>query len=479
MFRKAAILAFYLAAPALASAQTAVPLKHQPPDGAGVGFLLTDGTVLYQGDQYSDWYRLTPDINGSYQNGTWSQAASLPKGYTPLYFASAVLPDSRVMIAGGEYNDDVFAFTNLCAIFDPVANTWTAVAPPAGWDYIGDSPAVVLADGRFAVGRKFDKQMAALDAATLTWSALSSTGKKDIDAEEGWTLMPDGTVLTYDVSRAPHTEIYNPAVQRWKSAGATPVLLKGPPYVKIVHYGHGQIYRPPGEVGPGILMTDGTVFATGATPSGAKSANTAIYHPATGGHEAGWVAGPVFPNGVSAGDSPSALLPTGNVLVQGSDDILYEFNGTSLTASPYSGMTYGSLLILPSGEAIVSGALLYRAAGKVNPAWAPAITQYPATITRGTTYPISGQQFNGLSQAASFGDEVETATNYPLVRLTNSATKHVFYLRTHGHSTMAVATGTAIVSTNFDVGAGIETGAATLSVVANGIASPPVSVTVD
>jgi hypothetical protein len=100
-------------------------------------------------------------------------------------------------------------------------------------------------------------------------------------------------------------------------------------------------------------------------------------------------------------------------------------------------------------------------------------------VTRGQTYVISGQQFNGLSQAASFGDEVETATNYPLVRITNAASGHVFYARTHGHSTMAVATGTAIVSTNFDVPSGAENGASTLVVVANGIASAPVSVSVE
>ena len=90
-------------------------------------------------------------------------------------------------------------------------------------------------------------------------------------------------------------------------------------------------------------------------------------------------------------------------------------------------------------------------------------------VNRGSTYKISGTQFNGLSQAAAFGDEYQTATNYPLVRITNTGTGHVFYAKTHGHSTMAVATGSKIVSTNFDVPATMETGASTLEVVANGI----------
>jgi hypothetical protein len=69
-------------------------------------------------------------------------------------------------------------------------------------------------------------------------------------------------------------------------------------------------------------------------------------------------------------------------------------------------------------------------------------------------------------------------SSYPLVRITNNATKHVFYARTHGHSTMGVATGKKKVSTHFDVPSGMETGASRLVVVANGIASKAVAVTV-
>ena len=78
----------------------------------------------------------------------------------------------------------------------------------------------------------------------------------------------------------------------------------------------------------------------------------------------------------------------------------------------------------------------------------------------------------------SYGDENENATNYPLVRITNKNTGNVFYARTHGYSTMGVATGSTPVSTNFDVPAKMDTGASTLVVVANGIASKTVTVTI-
>jgi hypothetical protein len=71
-------------------------------------------------------------------------------GYAPLYFSSAVLPDGRVIVEGGEY-DCVSGCTAVWqtqgSIYDPVTNTWTPVSPPSGWTTIGDASGIVLADG--------------------------------------------------------------------------------------------------------------------------------------------------------------------------------------------------------------------------------------------------------------------------------------------------------------------------------------------
>jgi hypothetical protein len=91
---------------------------------------------------------------------------------------------------------------------------------------------------------------------------------------------------------------------------------------------------------------------------------------------------------------------------------------------------------------------------------------------------LFGRQLNGLSQAVSYGDDAQMATNYPLVRIRNNTTGHVFFCRTHDHSTMSVNTGTVIHSTRFDVHAGIELGASQLTVIANGISSNPIAVSV-
>lgn len=437
---------------------------------------MTDGTVVYQGNSESDWWKLTPDINGSYVNGTWKQLASLPSGYVPLYFAASVLADGRLIIEGGEYLNGAFAFTNLGAVYDPAKDTWTNQKPPKGWGYIGDSPCAVLPNGKFLLGSKFDKRIAELDPATLTWTELSDQGKEDRNAEEGWTLMPDGSVQTYDVTKAPHSEKYISSQQKWVSTGSTIVDLHSPSPFGCIHYGpNGKYcYYPPGEVGPGMLQPDGTMLATGSYTKTNGAGHTAVYHPSTGK----WVVGPDFPNGDNAGDSYAVLLPNGHPLVVGASGASYEWDGKNLNVGPYLGY-FSHLLMLPTGQVIVGGFEVYNPSGKPNPAWAPSITSYPTSVKRGSTYKISGRQFNGISQAQAFGDELQSPTNYPLVRITNQSSKHVVYAKTHDHSTMGVATGKKIVFTNFDVPSGMETGASTLEVVANGIASKPVQITVN
>jgi hypothetical protein len=473
MLYRIGLTAALLAGTSVAQAQTLQKLTHAAPDGAQITFQLTDGTVLAQGNGGADFWVLTPDITGSYVNGTWKAVGSLQSGYSPSAMASQVLADGRVLIEGGEYNAGKFALTNLGAIYDPVKATWAPVAPPKGWVNIGDSPSIVLPNGHFLLGDKLHSRGAELDPATLTWKAVGYTNKIDFNAEEGWTLMPDGTVLTVDVLANPQAEFYTPALGKWKGMGSTKADLAGPPCCKCFPFPpQHHFYCPPGEVGPAILRPDGTVFATGAIQTKAKPAHTAIYTPGTG-----WAAGPNFPNGDDAGDNFATLLTNGDVLVQGSSGTLYDFNGSTLTATSLKGGG-NSLMILPTGQVLVGGTAVVNSTGTYQAAWQPAIGSVASTLARGSTYAISGTQFNGLSQANAFGDELQTSTNYPLVRITNSATGHVFYARTHDHSTMGVATGSAAVSTNFDVPAGMETGAGMLVVVANGIPSAGVAVTV-
>jgi hypothetical protein len=471
---------------------TVVPLANQPPIGINYTMLLTDGSVMAQdANSPNMWWKLSPDINGSYLNGTWTQLASLAVSYSPDASASAVLADGRVIVIGGEYSGPhgAFTLTNKGSIYDPYTNKWTRLDPPPGIDYIGDSPSMVLPDGRFLLGPKLTTEVVALDPATLTWTSLGSSGKNGFNAEEGWTLLPNGTVLTADVLTAPAAEAYSPSGQAWIPTPTVPVDLHSPtPVHGCIPYGPpggGLCYYPPGEIGPAILRPDGTVFATGSYANdnpnftAGSAGHTAIYDT----HAGTWTQGPDFPNNDNAGDSFAVLLPNGHVLVEG---YLagYEFDGANFYQT-VPGSTYlGGLSVLPSGEVLFGGfapagfpAQLYSSPGSPDPNWAPVIWGVQETkLHAGSTYQVWGKQFNGLSQAQSYGDEFQASQNYPLVRITNEQTHHVFYARTHDHSTMAVATGNERVWTWFDVPAQTESGPSQLEVVANGIASQPVSV---
>ena len=481
------VLSVFLLSLGFAGAQTWTPLVQQPPFAASNPLLLTDGTVIAHNGCAADWWRLTPDSNGSYVSGAWSQIASLPPGYGPLYFSSAVLPDGRVLIEGGEYNSCQAVWSNLGAIYDPLANSWTSVNPPAGWTTIGDAQSAVLADGTYMQANCCTTETALFDAQTLTWTPTGA-GKATVNDEEGWTLLPSGGVLTVDAyvfsydANGTNSEIYDPASGTWSSAGSTVAQLWDSYFsASTASY----------EVGPAVLRPDGTVFATGANGAPHAPGHTSIYDTHTGS----WTPGPDFPSGLDISDGPAALLPNGNVLMETGPGIFkpgaefFEWNGTSLNPVPrprpakHEPSYLGNMLVLPTGEILwtdISGnAYVYASNGSPNPAWAPTILHgAPVTnISRGATYQIRGRNFNGFSQGAAYGDDAQAATNYPLVRITNRVTRHVFYARTHDHSTMAVAY-TGVASTRYDVPVGMETGLGDLVVVTNGIPSAPITVNV-
>ena len=74
------------------------------------------------------------------------------------------------------------------------------------------------------------------------------------------------------------------------------------------------------------------------------------------------------------------------------------------------GRNGGTPILLPTGQVAMFGSNvdLYTPSGRSDSAWAPTITNAPKTIKGGATYKISGTQFNGMSQAMSFGDEFRT-----------------------------------------------------------------------
>jgi hypothetical protein len=195
-------------------------------------------------------------------------------------------------------------------------------------------------------------------------------------------------------------------------------------------------------------------------------------------------------------DGPGSVLPDGNVLFDVSACVyntpthffVYNAGSDTLTQvpdvpnAPNDSSYYTRMLALPNGQVLFndggSQMEVYTAGGTPKPAWAPSITSLSSTtLAPGGTYSLSGRQLAGLDQGAAYGDDVQDSTNFPLVRITNSATGVVTYARTSNWTSVSVAPGTRS-STQFTLPPGTPAGSSTLVVVGNGIASPPSAVTV-
>jgi hypothetical protein len=490
-----------------------------PVSGLSNPLLLTDGTVIVAVADTPAWYKLTPDITGSYVNGTWSRIASLPiingTQYGPLYHASAVLPDGRVIIQGGEYNvscsNGKETWTSLGAIYDPVANTWTAVSPPRGKGWtntdtlcsdkanggIGDAQSIVLPDGVFLLAACCANPAvdALFNATTLAYASTRAPsdpcvpcGGGTYQDEQGYTLLPGGNVLTIDVWDPPNAQQYTPATRVWTRIAPTPVSLIDPTAC-------GNF-----EIGPAVTRPDGTVVAFGGnTGCTGQPDPTAIYQSSKNT----WIQGPNVPAACGSGgttnctlaDAPAAMLPSGNILFAASAGAyhspthFFEFTSANTIEQvadthDFAGSSssyFYNFLVLPTGQILETDfsdiAEVYTPTGTPNRSWAPTISSIPRTLSPGHSYKIAGTQLNGLSQGAAYGDDVQGATNFPIVAIRNNVTRHVFFAKTFGFSTLSIAPG-ARSTASFIVAADTETGASSLYVLANGISSAELGVTI-
>ena len=439
------------------------------PNGLGVAELLTDGTVMVLGLSNTHcWYKLTPNANGSYASGTWSQIASSHTGR--LYFPSSLLKDGRVWVGGGEYiaedpNGSGFngfdEYHNRMEVYDPVSNTWTT-GPDGLFGDIGDTGVKVLTDGRMLVSTRASTQTQIWNPATNSWTATGNKVSASGD-EESWEMLPDGTV--FDAEENPG-ERYLPSTGKWIAVAPCPVTLKNPANE---------------ELGAFVMLYTGQVFCLGGGPG-----HTALFTPpVTLTGTGSWITGPDQPNGTISDDAPACIEPSGKVLcitgvgTYGSPRYSeYDPATNTFTVLPLSpsGNTSRSdlfrLLALPNGQIFMTDstgqAYVYTPLGSPQNAWRPAIS----TVTQNAdgSYHLVGTQLNGLSEGGSYGDDANMSSNYPLVRLT-SLTGAVHYCRTYNFSTMGLATGSTPVSTEFTLPAGLPHGVYNLEVVANGIAS--------
>jgi hypothetical protein len=495
--------------------------------------LMTDGTVIGMAACTGQWYKLTPDITGSYINGTWTTIAKMPAGYGPLFGGSGVLPDGRVIFEGGEYNDSTQSgncgnavWTSLGAIYDPVANTWTNVNPPPFWTNsifespgIGDAAGIVLDNGTYmqsaccyTVSSSNPSGVSALfNASTLTWTTTGS-GKRDPWDEEGMAKLQNGGILVVDANIAVAcnnaAEIYNQSTGTFSATGST-----ADQEADCSNPGNSLSY----ELGPVLTRQDGSaIIFPGVLCADKANANCSsqaagfvvvpkidIYN-ISGGTWSTLATLPrigTAPNNYyyDLADAPAAVLPDGNVLFAASPnyqafvsptayfELSFSSPGTitqvgNTADASNNGAYTQNFLLLPNGQVLAAGQsgnvqIYTPLAGSSQASWAPVITSTHPCVTPGLTYMMGGTQLNGLTEGSYYGDDVNAGVNFPIVRVVNTSTSHVFYAKTFNHSTRSIAPN-AVVQTSVTVASSTALGAGTLYEVGAGIPSAGTAVTV-
>ena len=444
-----------------------------PAASGGAMLLLSDGTVMCKvqtgpaGGEGNGWVRLRPNAQGSYIAGTWSTLASM--GQTRYYFSSQVLKDGRVYVAGGEYG------TGLAnaEVYNPLTNAWTPTPAPGG--NVSDANSEMLPDGRV---------LQALVAGTLRTNViynpvtnLYSPGPSclGIHNESAWVKLRDSSILMVD-RHAFTSERYRPTTNTWTADANVPVALYD-------DFGF--------ETGGAVLLPDGRAIHLGAT------GNTAYYTPPLSGNVGSWVAGPSLPAGQGTPDAPLAMMHNGKILcataplpvsgaVFSTPTSFYELdtntNSFTQVGAPTGGFTVNEVsyawtfLCLPDGGVMCArlGSTrywIYYTGGGLGPLAAGKPTISSVTREASGAYRLLGTQFNGISQGASYGDDWQMNTNYPIVRLTSALNANVHYCRTFDWSSTGVQTGSARVSTLMTVPSSVPYGVYSLFVTANGIAS--------
>ena len=472
---------------------TWIALQNQAPGTVETMLLLPDGTVMAEGGGTTrTWYRLTPGGSGGYTNGVWSTRSQM--NFSRQYFASQVLPSGRVFVAGAEYGNG----TTNAEIYNIAADSWSIVPVPAGiintanttnsaganQAGFSDSGSVLLDNGKILIEPVYpasSSNTCIYDSVSNTWTTEHLVRGTDED-EASWVKLPDGSILTVDYGTIT-SERYIPSLNQWISDANLPVNLYDP-------YGE--------EMGPGLLLPNGKVFFIGSTPY------TAIYSPSGTTNSGTWIQGPNTPGFLGAPDAPAAMMNNGKIIcclsptpyttsnVFTTPTYFYEYDyavsntgGFTAVSAPGGGASlnqatyYSRFLDLPDGTVLYSsgGSQLYVYV----PDGSPVASGKPAVSgilsnPDGSIH-LTGTLFNGISQGAAYGDDVQPDSNYPLVRFTDGG-GNVTTGSSFNWSTARVQTGGQAVTTECSLSQAVFVNGPlsySVQVSANGISSDPVS----
>jgi hypothetical protein len=349
----AVLAAGVLAAPRLEAASVwgAVGALHSLRGEAAVA-VLPDGRVLAAGGwDYAQGSVASAELYDP-ATGQWSLTAPMS---TPRRFAAAVpLADGRVLVVGGEGQNGSSTLASA-EVFDPATSTWQSV--PSMQHERATPAAVRLQDGRVLVvgggaGGVMDSvpvPAEVFDPSTASWTLAGLPHKARMDGTA--TLLPDGRVLVAGGRQAGGApvgaEIYDPATHAWTQTG--PLVVE-----RIAH--------------STLLLPDGRVVMLGGLSANGRFEDTAeTFDPATNTWTAvGWLPQPRYSHAALLTEDGRVMLIAGSVGPAGaysydgvpsaSVDVFDPVSGQSSSGPALLQSRYGhSAVRLPDGAVLVLG----------------------------------------------------------------------------------------------------------------------------
>jgi len=169
---------------------------------------------------------------------------------------------------------------------------------------------------------------------------------------------------------------------------------------------------------------------------------------------------------------------------------LFEFNPTTGAIAPVtpaigdanlntSPAFITRMLVLATGQVLFSDSSrqlwVYTPDPGVVPTARPVINN--VAYNGSGVFTLTGKQINGQSAGSSYGDDVATDQNYPIVRLVSS-TGNVYYCRTTNWSTTAVGGGSTLQTVDFTLKTEMPAGNYSLILTGAGIPSFPLFINI-
>ena len=458
--------------------------------------LLSDGRILATGGLDSANQALnTWEIYDPVTEGWTTNVVHPTMSYARVSHTATLLRNGKVLVAGGRQGS---TYLKSAELFDPSSMQWTPV-PDMGErrafhtaTLLDDANGCVLVvGGKSSVSPVTCTNTAEIyDPVTNSWSYTGYMAGEDFvqttmsTAREGHTATSLSNIAILVIGGTPDdstplssSEIYNPSGGTW-----TPLTNS---------MADARFFHTATLFVDSLDSSKKKIIVAGGTADGTSPmASSEIYNPST----SSWIDTVPGPLNTARFWHTATLLPDGQVLIIGGCDNgdtyhpiasweLFDPSSGSWNHNTGDDLNYARLshtaTLLPTAQVVVAGGFDGTAdvpisersdvvSGGPYTGGKPTLDPLNSTtICLGTSYvSVSGSIFNGLSECSGGNGSQNSATNYPLLEVTDSL-GHVTYLP------VDPTVGWTPFSFQSIVVNGIATGTAHVRIITNGIPSHP------